>query len=109
MTELIVFLKYELLLLLASFIIVVFYQILTQKINLQGLLRDKKTHDISPSRIQKLVFVLIIAVYYLSLTFKNPHSFPELPGFLLFLLAGSGLGFLLAKARSMLGFLEKWF
>jgi hypothetical protein len=109
MTELIIFLKYELIAILASFFMVVFYMLLTQKINLQGLLHDKKTQAISPSRIQKLVFVLIVAVYYLALTYKNPLSFPQLPDFLLYMLSGSSLGYLLAKAKSMPGFLQKWF
>jgi len=109
MTDLIIFLKYELALLLATFFVVIFYQLSTEKINLRGLLHDKKTQALSPSRIQKLVFVLVIAVYYLSLTLKNPQTLPQLPDFLLYILTGSSAGYLLAKAKSMPGFLGKWF
>lgn len=109
MSQLLIFLKYELFILLASFILIVFYQILTGKINLSGLLYDKKTKVLSPARIQKLVFSVIIGLYYIFLTYKSPESFPELPDALLYLLTGSSAGYLLAKAKSMLGLLGKWF
>jgi len=108
-SALLIFLKYELFILLSSFVLVIFYQILIGRINVSGLLYDKKSKVISPARIQKLVFTLIIGLYYIFLTYKNPESFPELPHVLLYLLTGSSLGYLVAKAKSMLGFLGKWF
>jgi hypothetical protein len=97
------FIKLEILLLLAGFIAVVLFRLFTGKIKTRKLLSDKGTNTLSSARIQQLVFTLLIAFYYLYLTFKNPSAFPKIDTFLLYLLAGSSTVYLSGKAR-----LKRW-
>lgn len=101
------FVKYEIVLLLSAFLVVIIFQMLTGRINTKRLLDDKSTKSISPSRIQQLIFTLITAMYYLFLSYKNPSSFPEIPDTLLYLMSGSSLFYLGSKARTILSFLKK--
>jgi hypothetical protein len=101
------FIKYEIVLILTAFLVVVVFQMLTGRINMERLLYDKTSNTISPSRIQQLIFTLIAALYYLFLSYKNPGSFPEIPESLLYMMGGSSLFYLGSKARTLLAFFTK--
>ena len=104
MEQLISIIRFEVWLILGGLALIVGYQMLTGKINTEGLLWDKKTDGFSPARVQLLIFTLFGAGYYLLLTIENGHptEFPEVPQELLALVGGGNLIYLGAKARSML-------
>jgi len=68
---LIEFVEIETWLLLGGFATVVAYQLLSGRINLAGLLEDKRTRQLDPARVQLLVTTLIVALAYLA----NPTGF----------------------------------
>ncbi|KAA3615799.1 MAG: hypothetical protein D8M58_16560 [Calditrichaeota bacterium] len=109
MSSLVQFIKYEILLILIGFIVVIIFQVFNGRINLQSLLRDKKSRKLSSGRMQQLFFTLIISLHYLYLTFKNPSAFPEIEQTYLYLLAGSGFVYLGGKARSIGWLVKKYF
>ena len=86
--------------------LVVGFQILTGKINVQGLLNDKSSDGgFSPGRLQLLVFTIGGAVSYLFLVLDNPKlgQFPDVPNELLLVLGGSNLFYLAGKFYSSFG------
>ncbi len=103
------FIKYEIILILVGFVVVVLLQIFNGRINIQQLLRDKQTKALSSARIQQLFFTLIISFYYIYLTFKNPSAFPEIDESLLYLLTGSSFTYLGGKGRIIKKLLKKMF
>jgi hypothetical protein len=101
------FLRYEIFGLIAVILLVVIYQMLTGRININKLLTDKKTGQTSSSRIQQLFFTAFIAMYYVYLSYKDPSRFPELPPEILYLMGGSSALYLSDKARSLLKLFTK--
>jgi len=82
MNTLATILRYELILLLAVLALIVGYRMLTQQINVTGLLVDKTGgRAISPGRIQLLLVTMSIAAYYLMLVIdaKDKSRLPDLP------------------------------
>jgi hypothetical protein len=93
------------LLLLGGFFAVVFWNILTRRISLEGLfLGDRRDNNVyfSPGRVQLLIVTLISALYYLLQVVQNPTSFPSVPESWIAALAGSQTLYLGGKAISML-------
>ncbi len=88
---------------LGGLIGVVVFQMLTGRINVRGLLQTKDDkHNLSPGRVQLLVFTLAGAALLLSQVAQNPHRFPEVsPEFPLFI-AGSNAGYLLGKWNNLI-------
>lgn len=103
------FLKYEILLILSGFVVVVIFKIFNGRINIRQMLRDKQSRAFSSARMQQLLFTFIISLYYIYLTFKNPAVFPEIDGSLLYLLTASSVVYLGGKARSVKWLLKKIF
>ncbi len=100
--DLLTVLSTETLLLLGAFWLVVAYQMLTGRINTRGMLSDKKTGRLSPSRIQVLVFTVGFALYFVSQLSENSPNLPEVPEEMLLLLFGSNAGYLGFKGNSFL-------
>jgi hypothetical protein len=106
-------LKVEILLFLSALALIVFYQLLTGRINMHRLLFSKgqsavspstghQTDGLSPSRIQLLVVSIGVAIYLLAEVIRNPSQFPEIPFGLLLLMAGSETIYLARKANNLL-------
>ena len=112
---------YELLLFLGALALIVFYQLLTGKINMRRLLfakgraaagastgqkatpsAQRRTSGLSPSRIQLLVISIGIAIYLLAEVVRDPSQFPEIPSGLLLLMAGSETIYLTRKFNNLL-------
>jgi hypothetical protein len=60
------------------------------------------TVEASPGRTQALIVTLYVAFYYLVQVFNHPTDFPPLPSEMLYLLGGSHVLYLGAKAKSLL-------
>jgi hypothetical protein len=60
------FIEFELWALLGGLVAVVAYQLLTRRINTNGLLNDKSTGNLDPGRVQLLVTTLVVAAAYLA-------------------------------------------
>jgi hypothetical protein len=56
----------------------------------------------SAGRTQSLAVILFVALYYLAQMIRDPKQFPEIPGTLVALVAGSQAIYLGGKARAML-------
>jgi len=114
-------LKYEILLFLGALALIIFYQLLTGKINMRRLLFAKgravaspsiqrktsplpgqRTSGLSPSRIQLLVVSIGVAIYLLAEVLRDPSQFPEIPTGLLLLMAGSETIYLARKVNNLL-------
>ena len=106
-------LKIEVLLFLGALALIVFYQLLTGRINMRRLLFAKgraagslstmqKASGFSPSRIQLLVVTIGVAVYLLAEVVRDPSQFPEIPSGLLLLMAGSQSIYLARKFNNLL-------
>ncbi len=98
-------LRYELLFMLTTFILVIAYRLLTGGINTDGLLRDKASgRAVSAGRLQMLVITLGIAIYYVMMVIrgKASGSLPNLPNEFLMALAGSHGIYLSGKLYGML-------
>lgn len=87
---------------LGSLALLVVYKMLTQRINTAGLLQDKEHKDLSPVRVQLLLFTLIGAGAYLALAADmietGASSLPTVPAELLLLLGGSHAVYLGGKS-----------
>jgi len=101
------FLKYEIFGLLGVILLIVFYKLLTGKINTDKMLLDKTKGTISGSRVQQLFFTVFIALYYVYLCYKDPSKFPEIPQELLYLMGGSSTLYLSDKLRTVLKLINK--
>jgi hypothetical protein len=101
-------------LLFGGFFGVVFWKLANGAISLDRLLENSGslsqaadgngTDSSSPSagRAQSLGITLFVALYYLIHVIQNPKQFPELPGTLMALLAGSQTMYLGGKALDLL-------
>ena len=113
-------LRYEVLLFLGALALIVFYQLVTGRINMRRLLfakgRDagdplpgrrmspstqRRMSGLSPSRIQLLVVSIGVAIYLLAEAVRDPSQFPEIPTGLLLLMAGSEAIYLARKANNL--------
>ncbi|MCH8876459.1 MAG: hypothetical protein IIA89_06505 [Chloroflexi bacterium] len=108
-------LRYEVLLFLGALALIIFYQLLTGKINMRRLLFAKgrsaagpstrrRTSGLSPSRIQLLIVSIGVAIYLLAEALRDPSRFPEIPTGLLLILAGSEILYLTRKANKLMPF-----
>jgi hypothetical protein len=105
------FLRYELWILLVGLLLIVGYQLLTGRINTDGLLSEKGTKGgFSPARLQLLIFTVGIAFYYFikvvdqtSPTALEKKALPELPTEFLLILTGSNLFYLGSKLAPLIG------
>ena len=101
-------------LLLGGFFAVVFWKLATGNIPLDQLLEtgirpsqdgkadDAPTPSVSAGRAQSLAVTLFVALYYLIQVIQNHKQFPELPGTLVAILAGSQTMYLGGKALDLL-------
>ena len=108
-------LRYEVLLFLGALALIIFYQLLTGKINMRRLLFAKgrsaagpstrrRTSGLSPSRIQLLIVSIGVAIYLLAEALRDPSRLPEIPTGLLLLMAGSEFLYLTRKANKLMPF-----
>ena len=96
------FLKWEMTLLLAGFALIIFCQILSGRINTNGLLEEKNGKgELSWGRVQLLLFTFIFAFIYLFQVLDHPTQFPEIPQEWLLLLGGSNLVYLGEKTYNL--------
>ena len=102
MEQLIPLIRFEIWFFLAILALLVGYQMLTGRINTAGLLQDKEHKDLSPVRVQLLLFTLIGAGSYLALAADmietGAPSLPTVPAELLLLLGGSHAVYLGGKS-----------
>ncbi len=107
------FLHTSTLVFLVALALIIFYQLLTGKINLRRLLLAKGrsaagpptrrwTSGLSPSRIQLLFVTIGVAIYLLTEVLRDPSRLPEIPTGLLLLMAGSGTIYLTRKAYNLI-------
>lgn len=101
------FINLEISLLLLAIWFIIMYQLVTGKINTDGMARDKKDGGMSPGRLQLLFFTFIGVFFFVVQAMKNPGVVPEIPPALLVLLGGSNVVYLGGKANSMLSRLGK--
>ena len=99
------FAAYGSLALIAGFLVIAAWKLLTGAISLDGLLDsfdDRRRRQSSPGRLQLLLFTLFVAVQYLAAVWKNPgaSSLPAVPQAMLAALAGSQAVYLSGKALS---------
>jgi hypothetical protein len=96
-------LQWELSLLLVGLGVIVFYQMLTGRINTRGLLWEKDgAANYSWGRVQLLFFTLIFALMYVGKVIQSSNGFPDVPQELLVLLGGSNSAYLGQKAFNLL-------
>jgi hypothetical protein len=96
-------LKWEIGLFLLGLAIIIVSQILSGKISTRGLLREKNTtEEFSWSRVQLLVFTIIVTLICLCQILTHPVKFPEISWAWLLVLGGSNLVFLGDKAYKLL-------
>ncbi len=102
MQQLVPIVRLELSLILGLLALVVVYKLLTGAINMRGLLDDKKTHALSPGRVQLLISTVTGAGYYLLLAIERAPDgkLPDLPEETLLLVGGSQLVYLGGKTWS---------
>ncbi len=113
--------RYEILLFLGALALIIFYQLLTGRINMRRLLFakgratadpstrqrtnpliERRANGLSPSRIQLLVVSIGVAIYLLAEVIRDPSRFPEFPFGLLLLMAGSETIYLARKVNNLL-------
>jgi hypothetical protein len=87
---------------LAALVLLVGYKAVTGEINTVGLVSDKATRELSPSRVQLLGATLFGAGYWLLqvLDASTGQQLPEVPRDLLLLLGGSHALYLGTKLRA---------
>lgn len=98
-------LRYEMFFVLTAFLVLIVYWILTNKINIKGLLLDKTSgRAFSPGRLQLLVVTLSIALYYLLMVFqsKKTGQLPNMPNKFMLALGGSHAFYLSGKLYGLL-------
>ena len=104
---------WEVSVLLAGFIGIVLWKILTSKIDLESLLSGDDANgatSFSPGRAQLLIFTLFVALQYLVQVIHNPTVFPQIPNYWVAALGGSQAVYLGGKAQSLLfgGFKDRF-
>ena len=91
--------RWELIILFTSFVVVTLWRLLTTG-SLAGLLRSSDK-TFSAGRLQLLMLTVLTALQYLISTISDPSHLPTLPTNLVTALGGSQLVYLGAKAREM--------
>jgi hypothetical protein len=94
----------EVLVLLAGFVGIVLWRILTSRISLECLLSADNangTTSFSPGRAQLLIFTLIVAMQYVLQVISDPTRFPTIPDSWVVALAGSQGVYLAGKVQSL--------
>jgi len=90
-------------LLFGGFFGVIFWKLANGSISLDQLLETGGPDSSSSAgRAQSLAVTLFVALYYLTHVIQNPKQFPEIPGALVALLAGSQAVYLGGKASNIL-------
>lgn len=98
------FISFEIWLFLVCLSSIVFYLILTMRINPKKLLFDKnQTGTYSWERVQLLVITLMGVLYYLIEVRDNPGKVPQIPEELILILGGSNALYLGRKLYLSLG------
>lgn len=103
-------LAWEMRLFLGGLAAIVFYQMLTGRINLQGLLWEKNgAAEYSWGRVQLLFFTVIFAFIYIGkvMQMQDLNQLPEIRPEMLALLGGSNLVYLGQKMYNLLRGLPK--
>ena len=98
-----VLIQFEIWLFLVGLMSVVFYFILTRKVNTRGLLfENNKNRTYSWERVQVLILTLIFVIYYLVKLKDNlgTDKLPQVPQEFLWVLGGSNLIYLWSKLYS---------
>jgi hypothetical protein len=95
------FLRLEIGFLLGAFLLLALYKMLTGEINLQGLLIDSPSGEMSAARLQLLLFTLAGALYYIYKATTSPGGLPEIPPELILFLGGSQIVYLGSKTLSL--------
>jgi hypothetical protein len=96
---------WEVSVLLAGFLGIVLWKILTSKIDLEGLLSGDDASgntSFSPGRAQLLILTMLVALQYVMQVIHNPAAFPQIPGSWVAALGGSQVVYLGGKAQSLL-------
>jgi hypothetical protein len=93
--------RYEMFFIILALALMVGYRLLTGRINTQGLLLDKITHELSPGRLQMLVATMLVAIYLVAQVFET-QSFPQLPQEVIMALGGSHVLYLGGKSYGVL-------
>ena len=111
MRSLLIFARWEAVVLLGGFLGIVLWKMLTGDISLSYLLDGDIpdpstpggfTSDASAGRTQLLVVTMIVAGYYLLQVIENPRQFPQVPTEMVAALGGSHALYLGGKARALL-------
>jgi hypothetical protein len=99
MNFLVTILCWEVWLFLLSLAAVVVMGLFNGQINMKGLLhgKGKGSTEISPERVQLLLFTLGAAFQYVTQVLEHPNSFPQVPETWIALLGGSHLVYLGGK------------
>jgi hypothetical protein len=95
---------WEALLLLAGFLGIVLWRILTSRMSLESLLSTDNadgTTSFSPGRAQLLIFTLIVAMQYVLQVISDPTRFPTIPDSWVAALGGSQAVYLAGKVQSL--------
>ena len=103
------FAAWEGVILMAGFVLVVLWRLMTGGINLECLLYGdaRNRHGLgystffSPGRAQMLMFTIVSAVYFLLQVIQDPTKFPDVPTPLLAMLGGSHVVYLVGKAQAL--------
>jgi len=100
-------LRFEIWAFLAVLTLLVFYQLLTGRINTDGLLYETKpngSREYSATQLQALIVTVGGALYYLFIVLANKEAgkFPDIPDFLLVVLGGSNLVYLGERLLTLL-------
>jgi NADH:ubiquinone oxidoreductase subunit H len=96
-------LRWEIGLFLGGLAAIIFYQMLTGRINTSGLLQEKTGKgELSWVRVQSLFFTFIFAVIYITQVVDHPTQLPKVPQEMVALLGGSNLAYLGGKAYNLL-------
>lgn len=103
MSTLATVLQYEIWLFMSGLALIIAFQLLTRKINIEGLLFDGR-EQFSPGRVQLLVATIAAASYYFLeiLNSRRSGKFPELPKEFFLILGGSNLFYLGGKLSSLI-------
>jgi hypothetical protein len=111
MQSLVSFARTEVGVVLVALALVVGYQLLTGKINMNGLLLEKTGTGVggySPARLQLMLITLVAAFYFISEVANSIHNgtpqFPDVSQKWLLMLGGSHSIYLGGKVNSLFGF-----
>ena len=103
MSDLSSFVRLEIALLLGLLGAVIFYQVLTGRINTRAMLYDKsETAGYSPARLQLLLTSLGGAGFFLLKVFEDPTRFPDVPPEGLLAVGGSQVLYLGGKSLPLI-------